>query len=222
MFGPARAFSGTDHRCGVSRRLFLTGLVVALLFPSQGCKDDDDDDGFGGSALSIGLSVTPPSPGTTDVVSFVENAAGGGLLLVDVRAEDISSMFDGYDVEILFDPLVAEATNLVDGTLLDICGGLQPLKANNVANGNANATGTILFSAVLPGAAPPGCTLAGPDILATIAFRTVNQGSSALVFVAFNGDPNSPTGSRFFRTQPSVPSVPVTFMDGMAEIEVTR
>jgi len=207
------------HRVPPGR--FLACIAVALSLVVVACDNDDDDDS-GGSDLSISMTFDEPM-GMDDVVWMSQLGQGAGLLVVEVLAEDISSTFDGYDVEISFDPLIVEALSLAHGTLLDACSALQPFKVDNVANGNANASGTILFSAVLPGAAPPGCTLAGRSTLARITLRARNRGMFPMDFIPFNGDPNNPSGSRFFRTQPAIPSVPVSFFTmGNVVIEVTR
>ena len=191
---------------------------VALLF-TPSCNGDDHDSG-GGSGLGIVMTVAPPAGGATDLIHFAEAASSGDLLLVDVLVRDVSSDFDGYDVEITFDPIVAEAFSLVQGTLLETCSGLQQtLKGDNIG-ANANTTGNITFSAQLSGPMPPPCTVNGDMQLARITFRARGSGSFPLDFVPFNNDPNSPAGTRLSRTMPAVPAVTLTLDDGQAMIEV--
>ncbi len=204
---------------GRLRRFALTLAAFTVLIPSAGCNDDEDDD-TGGSTLIISFSVIPPAGGTMNVIHFEEAAAGADLLQVDVLARDVTTPFDGYNIEITFDPMTAEAFGLTPGTFLDQCSGLQSLKADNVSNGNANATGKIVFGASLPGGSPPGCTVTGTARLARLTLRARNPGDFPPHFVAYNGDPNIPSGSRLFRTNPPVPAIPLTFDDGQAEVNV--
>jgi len=195
------------------------GLVAAILLLVCSC----DSGGNGGSSgLKIALSFTPPPGGITDVAWLAGGGAAGGLLVVDIVARDISSDFDAFDVEVSFDPLIATAQSVVSGGLLESCSSTPVLKAENVSNGNANLTGSILISEAFGGGSPPACTLAGERTVARINFRAFGRGSSDLEFIGFNGDPNSPSGSRFYRRAPSVPQIPVQFFDSGAVIDVTR
>jgi len=191
---------------------------VAILLPICSC----DSGGDGSSGLRIDFSSTPPLGGVTDVVWLASGGTAGGLLVVDIVARDISSDFDGFDLEVSFDPLIATAHSIVSGGLLEGCSSDPVLKAENVSNGNANLTGSILISEAFGGGAPPACTVSGERTVARINFRAAGRGSSDLDFVAFNGDPNSPSGSRFYRRAPSVPQIPAQFFDGGALIHVTR
>ncbi len=191
-------------------------VVAALLLAA--CKSADD----GGSDLRISLSFTPPPGGVDNVVWIAGSGRSGGRLLVDVVVRDISFEFDGFNVEILFDPLLAEAESLASGGVLQGCTALPVLAADNVAGGNANATGTLLFSEAISGTAPPACTVAGTATLARIAFRPRARGEAALTFVPYNGNPSSPSGSRFYRRLPVNPDVGVAFFDSGALIEVKR
>src|SRR5262245_10484889 len=100
-------------------------VATAWMLLAVGCNDDGSGDD-GGSSFGIFLSVTEPPAGSTDVVWFADGGVGGTGLAVDVLARGISSQFDGFNVEIQFDPLVAEAVSLAFGTVLDGCGGLDP------------------------------------------------------------------------------------------------
>lgn len=207
--------------CGQRGLLVTAGLLAAAwALLVAGCSGGDGDDG--GSSFRISLSVTEPPAGSMDVVWLAPGGIGGTGLVVDVVARGISDPFDGFNVEIQFDPLVAEAVSLAFGTVLDGCGGLDPVKLDNVSNGNANTSGTIIISAALPvGPAPPACALPGMQALARIGFRERSIGTSPLSFVPFNGDANSPAGSRLFRRGTMMAEIPVNFFDGQALIEVT-
>jgi len=195
----------------------LACAAAATLLWAPSCNSDDDSGDDGGSGLQISMIVTPPAGGDPNIVFFAETAASGDLLLLDVFARDISTDFDGYNVEIDFDPMVAEAFSLTPGTVLEQCSGLQAVKADNVANGNANASGSIIFSASLTGPTPPACTVTGDKPLARITFRAKGAGSFPLDFVL----PNDPSGSRFSRTMPSMPVVMgIAWDDGQTLIEV--
>jgi hypothetical protein len=198
---------------GIASCLSLTAAVILFA-----CDKADD----GRSDLKISLGVTPPAGGAGDLVWLAQGDLAGGRLLVDVLARDIASGFDGFNVEILFDPLIVEAANLASGGALLGCTALPVLAADNISNGNANATGSILFSEAISGPAPPPCTLAGTVTLARIMFRPRGQGTAPLVFVPYNGIPSSPAGSRLFRRDPADPDVGVEFFDGSALIEVRR
>ncbi len=198
-------------------RWLLACAAAAILLWNPSCNGDNNNSDDGGSGLQISMSTTPPAGGATDLVFFSEFATSGDLLLLEVFARDISSDFDSYNVEISFDPMVAEAFDLEPGTVLEQCSGQQAVKADNVDNGNANATGSIIFSASLTGATPPACTVTGDEFLARITFRARGGGSFPLDFVL----PNDPSGSRFSRTMPSVPVVMgITWDDGQTLIEV--
>lgn len=194
----------------------VTGFSLVFL-PSCGHGGSDN----GGSGLRISLASTPPSGGS-DVVWIAEGGRTGDLLLVDVVSRDISSEFDGFNLEILFDPLVASAQSVSSGGILDGCAPGQVLKVDNVANHNADQTGSILISEAITGSSPPGCTASGLRTISRVTLRARGRGSSTLPFVPYNGDPSAPSGSRFYRTQPSVPDVPVQFFDSGALVEVTR
>ena len=209
----------SQGRSALSRtraRSLLACATAAILLWNPSCSDDNSDDDDGGSGLQISMITTPPAGGDPNQVFFSEFAVSGDLLLLEVLARDISTDFDSYNVEIAFDPMVAEAFDLSPGTLLEQCSGMQAVKADNVANGNANASGSIIFSASLTGPTPPACTVTGDKPLARITFRAKGAGSFPLDFVL----PNDPSGSRLSRTQPSVPVVMVTWDDGQALIEV--
>lgn len=198
-------------------RWAIACLAGAALLLAPSCQGDDDG-GNGGSDLAISMSLTPPAGGM-DLVFFEEAAGSGDLLLVDVVARDVTSEFDGYDVELTFDPLVAAIFSFAQGTLLEDCALQQAVKADNAA-GNANTTGNLLFSASLTGPMPPGCTVAGDAMLARITFRAAGGGMFPLEFVPYNQDPNSPSGTRLSRTMPPVPAVTLTLDDGGATITV--
>jgi hypothetical protein len=189
-------------------------LVAALLLAA--CKAADD----GGSDLRISLLFTPPTGGTDNVVWIAGSGRSGGRLLVDVVVRDISFEFDGFNVEVLFDPLVAEVESLASGGVLQACTSLPVLGADNIASGNANATGTLLFSEAISGASPPPCTVAGTTTLARIVFRPRGRGDASLPFVPYNGNPSSPSGSRLYRRVPVNPDVGATFFDSLALIKV--
>lgn len=206
--------AGRSTRARSSSRWVLACIASVALLCAPSCNNDDDDDGGGGggSGLGISMSLTPPAGGATDLVFFAEVSSAGDLLLVDVIARDISDDFDGYDVEISFDPLVAEVFSLTQGTVLEGCSGNQAVKADNVSNGNANQTGSILFSAALTGPTPPACTVVGDRSLARITFRAKGAGTFALEFVL--------PDSRLFRTSPSVPALTIDWHDDQTTIEV--
>jgi len=198
-------------------RWVLACATAAILLWNPSCSNDNSDDDDGGSGLQISMTTTPPAGGATNQVFFSEFAVSGDLLLLEVLARDISTDFDSYNVEIAFDPMVAEAFDLSPGTLLEQCSGMQAVKADNVANGNANASGSIIFSASLTGPTPPACTVTGDKPLARITFRAKGAGSFPLDFVL----PNDPSGSRFSRTMPSMPVVMgIAWDDGQTLIEV--
>ncbi|MFQ5702112.1 MAG: hypothetical protein ACE5HU_09730 [Acidobacteriota bacterium] len=200
------------------RAVISAGIVVLGLLPA--CDGNGAGRNTGGSTLSISMSFTPPPAGSMNVVWLSEASRNGGLLLMDVFAQNISIPFDGYEIELRFDPLVAEALDLVAGTLPEQCSGLTTLRVDNVASGDANASGTILFSARLTGPQPPGCTVVERQPLARITFRASGTGSFPLSFVPFNGDPIFPGGSRLLRTDPPDPAIPVMFDDSQAVIDV--
>jgi hypothetical protein len=210
--------AGRAVRARTCAAWLLTVIAPAALVFTPSCKGDDDNSD-GGSGLEIAMTVTPPAGGETDLVYFAEIASSGDLLLVDVRARDVSSDFDAYDVEISFDPVVAEAFALTQGSLLEFCSGQQTFKADNVAT-NANSTGNITFSAQLTGPMPPPCTVMGDQQLARITFRAKGTGSFPLEFIPYNQDPNNPAGTHLSRTMPPVPAVAITPHDGQAMIEV--
>ena len=198
-------------------RWVLACATAAIILWNPSCSDDNSDDDDGGSGLQISMVTTPPAGGATNQVFFSEFAVSGDLLLLEVLARDISTDFDSYNVEIAFDPMVAEAFDLSPGIVLEQCSGSQAVKADNVANGNANASWSIIFSASLTGPTPPACTVTGDKALARITFRAKGTGSFPLDFVL----PNAPTGSRLSRTMPSMPVVAgITFDDGQTLIEV--
>ena len=209
---------------GVSAAISLVACLGGLIGAS-GCDGRRDN---GRSDLDISLDFTPPSGGTSDVVWIGAGGQGGGLLLLDIVARDISESFDSYNVEILFDPVVAEAQNLSFGTVVSVCAGATPvLAAHNVTDdpnntGRANLTGRILFSEAIQGAMPPDCAVAGTQTLARITLRARSRGTSSLDFVPFNGDPNNPVGTRFASRTPVDPEIPVLLFDSGALVEVTR
>jgi hypothetical protein len=204
-------------RAGTTACAGLLCSVFALLSPA--CSHDG---GAGGSSLHISLSFAPPGAAVDDVLWIAQGAGAGGTLQVDVMAQDISSEFDGFNLEILFDPLVARAQSVATGGVLDGCSSGPVLKADNVGNDNANQTGSILISESIAGVSPPGCTVSGQRALARITFTAAGRGNAPLDFVQFNGDPNAPSGTRLYRTQPAVPDVPVQLFDSGAEIDVAR
>ena len=215
--GPAVARFARRGRSGDVKGIASCLSLTAAVFLFACDKADD-----GRSVLRISLGVTPPASGTGDLVWIAEGAQPGGGLLVDVLARDISVGFDGFNVELSFDPLIAAADKLTSGGALLGCTALPVLAADNISNGNANATGSILFSEVISGPAPPPCTLAGTVTLARILFRPRGQGATTLPFVPYNGNASSPAGSRLFRRDPADPDVGVGFFDGSALIEVGR
>jgi len=190
-----------------------------MLLLAAACSHSGDD---GRSGLRIALDLTSPSAGVMDVTWLEDGGGAGGILVMEILARDISSPFDGFDLELTFDPLIATAQSVSSGNLLEICSAGSVLKADNVANGNANISGTILISEALTGASPPGCTFGGTRTLARVTFRAAGRGSSPTGFVPYNGNPNVPAGSRFYRRATSVPEVPVTFFDGSAVLNVTH
>src|SRR5262249_14046562 len=104
------------------------------------------------------------------------------------------------------------------GGVLDACTSLGVLKLDNVGNGNANQSGSILVSEALPGSSPPGCTVTGVATLTRIPLRAAGHRTTPLTFVPFNGT----SGSRLYRTQPSVPELAVQFFDSGALLDVRR
>jgi len=171
------------------------------------------------------MTLSPPPGGTTDVVWVAQGGGSGDLLIVDVLARDITQDFDSINIEIRFDPLVLEAQRYSSLGVLDTCaGGLGVLACDNVSTcgSSANTTGTILASESIIGTMPPGCTVSGELPLGRITFRARARGMSSIPFVAFNGDPDNPQGSRFARRAPPVLEVPILFFDSGALIEVTR
>jgi hypothetical protein len=193
-------------------------LGLAGIFLLTACDTVDD----GSSRLHASLDFTPPPGGTGNVLWIAEGGATGSRLLVDLVARDISLEFDGFNVEILFDPLVVEAESITSGGALLGCTTLPVLTADNVANGNANTTGTILIGEAISGSAPPACTIAGTATLARVSFRPRGRGTAALTFVAYNGNPSSPAGSRLFRRNPVIPDVGAQFFDSGALVQVRR
>lgn len=200
---------------GASRSL----IALILMTLATACSHDGST---GGSSLHLSLSFAPPGAAVADVVWIASGAGAAGTLQVDVVARDISTQFDGFNLEITFDPLIARAQSVATGGVLDGCSGSPVLKADNVGNDNANQTGTILISESIAGGSPPGCTLSGEHALARITFTAIGRGAAPVDFVGFNGDPNAPSGTRLYRTQPAVPEIPVQLFDSDAELDVTR
>ena len=205
------------RRASIGAGRGLISLILMTLAPA--CSHDGST---GGSSLHLSLSFAPPGAAVADVVWIASGAGAGGTLQVDVVARDISTQFDGFDLEIMFDPLIARAQSVATGGVLDGCSGSPVLKADNVGNDNANQTGTILISESIAGISPPGCTLSGERALTRIVFTATGRGAAPIDFVDFNGDPNAPSGTRLYRTQPSVPEIPVQLFDSGAELNVTR
>src|SRR5262245_13365936 len=86
-------------------RMPLPCLVLAACMPACSSGGDDTQ----GSHLKISLAVNAPPAGATDT-AWMEQSQSSSLLEVAVVAHAISSAFDGFDVEIQFDPSVAQAT----------------------------------------------------------------------------------------------------------------
>ena len=196
-------------------RLGAACVAIAGLLLGAHCSESDPDDG--GSRLAISMTTSPPAIGTTDIVWLDTARSEGNVLVVDILARDISNPFDRFTVEIDTDPLVVEATAYTSGGQLETCTGLAVIPAFTV-----DAMGTIIVAESLPGAAPPGCTVAGTRTLGSVTFRGIAQGSTMPDFVPFNMDPNSPEGSRMERRTIVPPQIPVQFFDGGATIEVRR
>lgn len=205
--------------------LKILSPVLASAVLLLGCNGNDPS---GGSSLEIFLTASAPPPGSSSVVFVEEGAGGGDLVIVDLLVRDITDEFDGFNIEIMFDPLVAEASGYTSAGILDACaGGLTVLKCDNISScstpaTNANSTGSIIISESIIGSTPPGCTASGLRKIGSLSFRAAGRGTSTLPFIPFNNDPISPQGSRFVRRSPAVTELPVEFFDSGALLEVTR
>lgn len=194
-------------------------IGLALLVCSMACHGGGDT---GDSRLVIAMTSSTPPGGLTDVVWLAEGGSSSRMLQVDVLSRDLLEEFDGLNLELLFDPSVAEVVAVSGAGLLPACTGVGAVTAENVSNGNANTTGVILYSEQLPGGTPPGCTTSGDMVVARVVFRARGRGMTGLDFAPAAGDPNNPTGSRLFRRDPPVPRTGAQFFDGGAQLEVTR
>ena len=196
-------------------------LIVAACAALAVACDEDDEHDDGSSGLTVSMTSNAPPPGG-NVAWIAEAGRGEDLLLVDVVARDITGPFDAYEIEIAFDPALLEARATEEGGALAACTSLPVLHTDNIGNGGA-ASGTLLLSGVsteAPGTT--GCSVAGTRSLARILFAAIDEGTSTLDFVPFNGDPNDPRGSRLFSTGAGNPVTVVTLFDSQATITGTR
>lgn len=202
-------------------RITVTALTFAALVVVIGCSRGSGGDGRSG--LSISFSGAVPAAGSGAVVWLDDGGSGAGLLVMQIAARDISTHVDAFSLEIDFDPLLLEARSISSGGALDGCSGVLPVTAGNVASGDANMTGTILYSEALPGTPPPGCPIQATRTLARVIFAARARGTSPVALIDCSApDPNAPTGTCFLRRDPSAMVVPVLVFDGMSEIEVRR
>ncbi len=204
---------------GRGSRLVRVLAMAACAALAAACDGDDGHDD-GSSGLTVSMTSTPPPGG--NVVWIAEGGRGEDVLLVDILARDVTGPFDAYEIEIAFDPALLEARSTEEGGALAACTPLPVLHTDNIGNGGA-ASGTLLLSGV--STEPPGttgCSVAGTRTLARILFVAVDEGTSTLDFVPFNGDPNDPMGSRLFSTGAGHPVAAVTFFDSQATVTATR
>jgi len=195
----------------------LTAAMLALL--CAGCDGKGDT---GASGLQTAIEFTQPDAAATDLVWIRDGGGGGDMRIAEIVARDVTGPFDSYNIEFSFDTAFLEALSFSPGTVLGACSAIQAIELDNVSSGLANTDGTVLFSASLTGSPPPGCSVTGTMTLARITFRARGQGESPLVFIPYNGDPNTPEGSVFFRRDPLLAVVPVQFYDSGATVVATR
>ncbi len=208
----------TAERCGTIRVVTLLTCTFALLGVS-GCNGSSDT---GASGLNTSLDFMPPAMATGNLVWIEDGGGSGDVRIADVVARDIPGPFDAYAIEVSFDPSILEAVGVSSGSVLSACSPIGIVEADNISSGLANMDGAVLFSAALTGSPPPPCSVTGTVSVAHITFRALGRGDAPLGFIPYNGDPNSPAGSLFYRRDPQLAVVPVQFYDSGAVITVSR
>jgi len=202
--------SASQHR---PARWLVLGCLLATFH--LGCSHGGGGGGTS-SMLQLSFSTTPPPGGQADVVWLADGGLIGGMQIVEVMAQNIDTAFDRCDLEIGFDPLVAQAVSMTNGSFLADCTDSPfELSINNVRSGpsGANSTARIIFSTSLP-AGIAGCAVPSAGVLARIAFRAGNAGSSLLMMLPCDDtDPSNLTGSCLTSGDPAVKDPDVQFLD---------
>jgi hypothetical protein len=125
-------------------------------------------------------------PITVSAVPSSGSVAPGSSLSVDIRIADATDLF-AYQLDMTFDPLVLQATTVVDGAFLTSGGGTS-LLAGSFALNFDNALGLITILDLLTGPVPPATGVSGGGTLATILFDVIavgNPNPTALVLSGF-------------------------------------
>jgi len=141
------------------------------------------------AALSVESVTADPA------VFFKENASdvpGDDSVLVDVMLRmGTAQGIDGYSLEVHFDPAMVQVTQ-VEGSVTPFgaCNAINPtclmpspICFDNLANGNANATGTLLAGVAVLGACPT-YNASGEVTLFTLGFTATSIGQSRIVLIS--------------------------------------
>jgi hypothetical protein len=203
----------------------LGGLVLCGgLLACSNSGSDDQSSGLRASFTATGTAI--PS----EVVFLRERAVHGSTVAIDVVGRNITAPLDGFDLAIAFEPSVVEAVTPLSITALGTCGRIRPdntrlLCLDNVAGGEADRTGTLLFSAH-PTGTPVPTSIGGEQVLATISFRGIAVGTSPIFFYDLsNRSPGTASFSDLTSSTDPNAALMVEFVPdaaGQASIEIER
>lgn len=129
--------------------------------------------------------VAAATPIPVSVIPSLTSVTAGQSFSVDITITSVTDLF-AYQFDLLFDPTVLQATNVLDGGFLTSGGGAS-LFGGPFAVVFDNSLGILTILDLLTGPAPPASGVTGTGTVVTIQFDAGGSGMPSLTNLVLSG-----------------------------------